>query len=234
MGNSTKTGIWSKTSGKNLSFEQEVERAIEISADWTVGIGGRQINVTVGRLDGHWTPAWGSDEHWMYLKRPEGIWKFKCQPEMRGDWLMISQRVNDQLLPGALSIKTSQLGRGGWQWDGEEALSADMLDALLTPIPECPAEATEMWAPLCEVIEYSAEKVVVKAGEAFDAPSDAASIECSAHGNWVLVRGPASSRVAAFDMSKSKAVREGAKAGNLWLRFDGPWMRPFEVRVNAC
>lgn len=229
MDNSTKTGIWSKASGKNLSFELEVKRGLEITADWKPGIGGKQIDVSVGKIDGHWTPAWGSDDHWIYLKRPEGVWKFKRKHEIAGDWLMITQCVNGHLLPGSLTIEFAQLGLGGWQWDGETALSSDRLDALIAPGKECPLTATEMWAPLYDVVDHSADKVVVNAGEAFNTPL----VESTVSGNWVLVKDPAKNRIAAFDMSKSKAVRDGAAAGKLWLRFCGSWMEPIEVRVKA-
>lgn len=228
MGYARRMGRWSKLFGKFLSFEEEAASAREIESKWKLGLDGRQLDVVIEPIAGYASPAWGSDRQWLYLRRPEGIWKTRLPEAAEGDWIMLCQRSEGREVLGSLSFPTGLLGDGGWHWRDEGPCSARDIDDLHSPVMGCPDDATEMWEPLWDVVEVAQGRTLLSAGEAFG-PEE---LSFSRSGDWLLAVDASKARTVAFDTSKSKAARRGLDEGTLWLRLQGEWMRPSDIHVT--
>ncbi|WP_124450427.1 hypothetical protein [Paucibacter sp. KBW04] len=228
MVNARQIGRWSKLFGKWLSFEEEVASAREIASKWKLGLEGKQLDAVIEPIAGYASPAWGSDSQWLYLRRPEGVWKTRLPQTVEGDWVMLCQKDANQGVLGALSFKTDFLGDGGWHWKDEGPLSAREIDDLHMPIIGCPDDATEIWEPLWEVVEIANGRTLLSAGEAFGDEE----LSFSRSGDWLLAMDASKARNVAFDTSKSKAAKRGLEDGTLWLRLQGEWMQSRDIQVN--
>src|SRR5471030_584170 len=100
-------GRWSALFNGRTSFKDEVGSAIEIGAKWNRSA--RQRDIILDEIPGWLTPLWGSDRQWLYIRRPEGVWKTKIPPNFEADTpILLYQKRSDAA--GARSIGCLSIG----------------------------------------------------------------------------------------------------------------------------
>lgn len=221
-----KIGRWEALCGATHPFLTEADQALP--AQTTIsGAGQPQVDVWLSQpLPGFSTPLWGFDGVSIYLRQPEGIWKFEAPNLAGAETLMICQNGKPGAL-GGLGLDVKWLAvPSGWR-DGEDGpLAARALDEARRPPAGCPCVATEAW-PLTRILDHSAQRTLIDAGEAFGQPPS----RVWAQDGWLLAA-DVGGRVVAFDLSAHRHARAALEAEKLWLRFHGPWLGAFEVRAS--
>lgn len=223
-----KTGRWCALFGRPMSFAEEIKRAVEVSAIATLF--GPQVHIAIEPpLPGWEVPLWGSDGQWLYLRRPEGVWKTRL-PLAHAD-LQASICIKDPNMTewlGSTFIGTDWVGVAGWVMrEGEPCSPAD-LDAAASPSKAPGYEVDEIGFPLLKRISTDDGRAVFHAGAAFS----------SAPKLWVdrkavIGQDEATGRRVAFGTNGTEAAEVLASGGDLWLRFSGDMLLPVDAKVSA-
>ena len=220
--------IWSATFGGRRSFDIEIKSAKEIGAKWESD--GHQRNVVLDQIPGWLEPLWGSDQSWLYLRRPEGVWKAKIPPEFTGETpIFLCQRLADDIV-GMLSLGRSITGHKGWIRGNRVNAPLDAADRDAESRPE--AQGVQVDADLIGSAWGSLRgedggKLLVDGGEHFNA-SPLFHLE----GEWLVATDTKSGRRVAYPMHGHRAYRQALEAGNLGLQLGGKWTRSIKVRVD--
>jgi hypothetical protein len=222
-------GRWAKLFGGSLRFELEAARAKEIGAVWTPSKDGDEVDIVFDLIDGYATPAWGSDSAYLYVRRPEGAWKTKLRTDLVDRIGLIHQRFKDGTESDNVLLGRGFSGRGGWIYSAMEPATAGEIDALFTleglaGKVEADEEANALW----KFVERSAQRDVVSAGCSFGSDR----LEFSQVGECLIATDMDTKWRVVYDMSKNTEVRMSMEAGRLWLRFEGRWMKPVDVKVS--
>lgn len=217
------TGRWTEQFGANEPFANELARAVEISHAWNDI--GTQVFVELERMPGWLRPLWAFHDGWLYLRRPEGVWKTKppalltelpivlCQKPPEGKYLG-SEYIGDRFLPTR-----------GWMRGAGEATSPAEMDDELSAIGYGVA-ADEVGDGLTEVIEDTPARYLMAAGDLFDCPP-----AITVDGQWLVCADAASGRRAAYSLESDPHAKKALRDGRLWLRFGGPYLEPFAVKA---
>lgn len=221
-------GRWARLFGGSLRFEAEASRAKEVGAAWTPSDDGDQVDIVFDNIEGFATPAWGSDSEYLYLRRPEGAWKTRLQKSMVDRIGLIHQRFVDGTVSDSVLIGRGFSQRGGWIFSAMEPATAGEIDALFAlDALAGKVDADEEGSALWKFVERSARRDVVSAGSLFGSDR----IEFSQVGQCLIAADKDTRRRVAYDISKNVEVRKSMEASRLWLRFEGRWMKPVDVKV---
>lgn len=215
-------GRWVKPFGGRRSFAQEISGAEEIHAEWTIKP--EYMNVIVDHIDGWVEPLWGSDQNWLYLRRPEGVWKTKIPsdtPHAREAYIYQKNAEGFGVL-GGLSIGASIINQGGWirrAADGELIDAAD-LDAEESPISHgVELDVQRLRSPCGRELEATRERLILDLGDGFDrAP------KFSKQGNWLVAHDVATNQSEAYQMDDDPDLWTEIQSGRLYFCYCSPWM----------
>lgn len=223
-------GAWAAMFGGRRAFVEEAARAVEIEALFECDHGGRR-SVWVEHIPGACEPLWGSDGSWLYLRRPEGVWKARVPEGFVGGspvWLYQKGRgaAGASMRLGGLLMGESLLGRSGWIQGGKPSrlVEAADLDGQGRSELAKGLGVDEAAAPWRELGEEDG-KALAAGGSRFDAPPS-----WSLRGGWLVASGPGGS--AAYPLAEHPRLREALDQGRLWARFRGKWFEGFDARVE--
>lgn len=224
-------GHWASLFGERRSFFTEIERAVEISAEWTCSKYRRDI--VLDEIPGWFPPLWGSDQGWMYLRRPEGVWKtripegFPC-----GERARLYQRKTladgSSRIMGGMAISNPLAGHSGWVCgvDKDHPLEAADIDHLLSPESRgISLDADKLLWELGALVTNSPGKILVRAEALFQSAP-----RFRVKGDWLFAQDSTSGYVVAYSLDRTM-FKDALGEGRLWMRFDDGWIEPFEVRV---
>jgi hypothetical protein len=221
---SIQAGRWTERFQLCDDYEAELKAAIEIPHRWKDS--GTQIAIELDRLPGWLTPLWSLDGGWLYIRRPEGVWKTRLPNARPGLPVVFCQRFADGSIRGDEFIGEQLSSTGRWMRGPGEPKSPVELDCESSP-EGSNADADEIANPLFNVIENTPERYVMSAGELFDRPPSA-----TFDGNWVICRDESTGWRIAYGVDSHPHVRRALREGRLWLRFSGPYMDPFMIHVG--
>lgn len=217
-------GRWTERFQLCENYEAELKAAIEVEHRWKDT--GAQVTVELDALPGWLSPLWSLEKGWLYIRRPEGVWKTRLPNERTGLPVVFCQRFADGSIRGDEFIGENLSSTGGWMRGPGEPKSPVELDREGSP-EGSNADADEIARPLFNVVENTPERYVMRAGELFERPPKATSDE-----NWVICRDPATGRRIAYGVDSHPQARRALREGRLWLLFSGPYIDPFMIHVG--
>lgn len=219
----SKPGRWASLFGANTSFAHEIAQAREIAHQW-VEISG-QATILLDHIPGWLEPLWAFDGKWLYIRRPEGVWKIRPPSSRFGSPLILRHKTADGPPIGNAYIGQTLARTTGWMRGALEAVTPDELDQALSA-EGYGVDADEVGDPLVRAVENTAERYVFSAGDLFGSPP-----ELSVRDNWIIGVDAQSGRTVAFQFRDAPVVRQALANGRLCLRFYGPFLDPFTVHV---
>jgi len=223
-------GYWTRLFGRPLSFEQETHKAVEISANWSNDTDPEQWGARIEQLPGHMTFAWGSDSTWLYLRRPEGLWKLRINEQAKGKKIVLWQRSPKGAALGQMFIRPHKIGQGGYNWGHLSLASCADIDSEFAPSQTCPIECDEEWPGVYEAKLEDEQFLIADAGECTNAVDATFSIHAT-DPEWIRVEDRATRRK--FALKLSRHFRKDALDGRLRLRLSGDWLEPMDVQVEV-
>jgi len=164
-------GRWTALFGPTSSFCDEIAKAVEVRSDLRLreieGLGGEFscVEILLPDLPGRDEYLWASDKKWLYVRRPEGVWKTGL-PIEHLDRICVLR----QLAASGKTFGGMQLGRDprdcsnlpGWRRRREPTTLAAM------DFPYGLDEAgNEIGPTLSEAVEVAGGRVVMRAGPNF-------------------------------------------------------------------
>lgn len=226
MEDKPKIGRWCALCGPNASYADEVAAAVVVAS--TASGDHEQIDITIrDPLPGWETPLWGADRDWLYLRRPEGVWKTRLPKiPQRAEVLLCVRDPNTQE-----EYKSTMLGgdlspTNGWRrWRGQPASPATM-DATLRPAGIESLPFDEAGCPLLGVVERKGAAAWLDAGDAFCSPPIARRV-----GRWIVATDCKTGRRVGFGLPSPSEAELALDHGELWLRFSGDLLAPVDCRV---
>lgn len=228
-----KVGRWGGLFGQRMSFQKEILSAKEIGARWSLLREGEwcQLNVELDPVAGWLPPLWGSDDRWLYLRRPEGVWKCAIPDLLDGVSAQLRFRGADGKGLGSVSIGQRIHSMGGWFWSMDTDTpvdAADSDDEVQAWSKQEGAPADQLGGRLDQVLASEPGKTVVKVGDEFaEAPT------FQNHGDWLVAADKKGWRVA-YSLKDCAEALAALGRGELWLSFGSPWMRAWEVKVELA
>lgn len=228
-----KLGRWGGLFGKRMSFQKEIFSAKEIGARWSLQSEGEwsQVNVELDPIAGWLAPMWGSDDRWLYLRRPEGIWKCAIPNLGAGAPVQLCFTGVDGKSWGSDCIGRQIRAMGGWFWSMNTDCpmdAADNDDEVQRWAEEDGAPADQLGGRLDQALVIEPGKTVIKVGDEFaEAPS------FQIHGDWLVASDKKGWRVAYFLKDCPEALGALGR-GELWLAYGSPWMMAWEVKVELA
>lgn len=236
MGNSFPRKTWADSSGKEPSFVSEARSAALVDSQWTLGPqhpGGQAVwNVVVDPIAGWFTPLWGVDESFLYLRRPEGAWKVALPSELSGEPVLLSIiSAKDGLERGPIVLGEAVKGRPGWLGQQAELV-------LLTDLDRQRSVKGWVGAESADVMGHALCKVVLASSNAnrltIDVYDDASGPPLFRRdGDWLFATDPGTGRVVAYAMAQATGPLAALGQGRLWFHYGGPFLDPFEVQVSV-
>lgn len=215
--------------GEPQAFEAEVASALEINARWIKdeADGGGAWTADLDGMRGWVTPLWGALGDFLYLRRPEGIWKTRLPVGANACALSlgIESKKSGQVVPVGF-----ERGLGGW-FDvfGGEVNLQELDDAQSAARFGCPVEAT-LGAPLCDIardLSHSSKLTMDVREDACRAP------RFEQVGDWLVAHDSADGARVAYPLAQWPAAKAALALGQLWFRYSGPCFEPFTVQVRA-
>ena len=134
MGTTKKHLTWVGNLDRERSFEDEVKLARRVESEWTVmpsateGVEPVWL-VVVDPLPGWLRPLWACDRRFLYLRRPEGIWKVELPRPLDLKQVQLAIRSTKDNEPrGRMLLGWPDGYASGWTDDDQELVSLAMLD----------------------------------------------------------------------------------------------------------
>ena len=226
-----RVGRWAALFGGRRSFQKEIERAVEIGAHWSKRAGQRDI--VVDEIAGWLPPMWGSDEHWLYLRRPEGVWKTRRPQSFEGTTpIVLHQKrpgaAGGQGVAGGMVLGASISNQSGW------------IRGAQTTSPMDAAERDEKALPANRGFDVDADAVDQTWGKHIASEPGRLVVDAGDHFNtvpvfelqreWLMATDAKTGHRVAFQIS-SEARRRHIGRGELWMLFANRWFDGLEVRV---
>lgn len=223
-------GRWTRLFGRPTTFSEDARKAKEVASTVQLfEIGGfpnyHYVKIIVEAIKGWECPLWATDGEWLYLRRPQGVWKTRLpQAHMDRVGVIAQRRSGSSKIYGGVQIGSGFSNEPTWHFHMQKVEPED-LDSYYGPYKD----GFEAGPPIASWIADADERVIVDAGDVFAH----APVSCHYAGGEVLAEGP--------DGRKVRFVVTGldlgdvAKAGKLMLRFGhGPmsWMDPFDCAVT--
>lgn len=222
-------GRWCGLFGSALSFADEIKQAREVPL--AVELVGTHANLRVDVSIAGWVvPLWGSDAEWLYLRRPEGVWKARLPLDYAD--LQASICLRDPNLPqcfGSSGIGSKWVDAGGWFLrDGERCSPGQMdEDSSARDVPGY--DMDEVGFPLLDRVSTSDGRAVFLAGDAF---SEAPRLWVDR--KVVIGEDRSNGRRVGFGINGTEAEAVLANGGAVWLRFCGDFLLPVDALVTVA
>lgn len=231
MSKTLKAGAWTRGFGADSNFERETKLAIEIGAKWESSEWRRCI--ALDPIPGWLEPLWGSDKEWLYIRRPEGVWKTRIPSDFHdGDnrSIMIYCRANGEHLDESRSlggefIGPSVLDRPGWICGlaVDDPIDAATMDARRAPATwGCDVDADELVYQWGRFVREDHDRLVLTGGDAFAKPP-AFTFE----GGWLIGADVDSGRRVVFQFREKWPYHRELRAGRISLSFRSLWLPEF-------
>ncbi len=230
MPNST-VGRWSAISKGKRSFAEEITHAVTIGARW--GRTKHQRDIVLDDIPGWLAPLWGSDDHFLYIRRPEGIWKAEIPRDFEDQTpILLSQNRVDSAgsrVVGSLFLGNEIFSKNGWHqgMPKNKGINAFDLDELARPsIQAVKVDVDAIGQDLWEVLPFEDGGLLVKAGDDF-----CSEPHFSMNGNWLIAKDKVTGWRIAYPVERETRVHHALLAGRLWLQYRSPWLRKLNVKV---
>lgn len=226
-----KIGRWAGLFGQRVSFQKETLSAKEIDVKWSLLCEGdwSQLNAELDPIAGWLPPMWGSDDRWLYLRRPEGVWKFAIPDLGDGASVQLRFRGPDGQSLGSYGIGPQIRSLGGWFWSMDTDNPMDAAgrdDEVQGWAEEEGAPADQLGGLLDQVLTIEPGRTVIKVGDEFaEAPT------FQTHGDWLIATDKKDWRVA-YSLRDCQEALAALDRGELWLSFGSPWLRAWAVKVE--
>ena len=224
--NKNKLGHWCELHG-NLSFADEINLAKEVASICEV-FDGQLILELHDSIEGSEVPLWASDSTWIYLRRPEGVWKTRLPSEH--DWSSVTIHVKS---PGSRTYMSTVLGvesnaSDKWRHRLNEYLQPSEIDNKHAIPAKWGIDATELGCPLVGPPIAENGKLIFKAGAEFHEAPDLFYDQ-----RWIFgsVKSNPSRRVA-FEHFDDPVILDSLQRGTLVVRFSGDFLMPMDVEVQ--
>jgi hypothetical protein len=229
---SSTVGRWSAISKGNRSFADEVAHAVTIGARW--GRTKHQREIVLDDIPGWLSPLWGSDDCFLYIRRPEGIWKAEIPHDFENQTpILLSQNRVDSSgsrVIGSLFIGNNIFARNGWHQGPpiNNGINAFDIDDLARPsIQDAKVEADAIGQDLWEVLPFENGDLLVKAGDDF-----CSEPHFSINGDWLIAKDKNTGWRIAYSVEKETRIHQALLSGRLWLQYRSPWLRKLNVKVS--
>jgi hypothetical protein len=225
-------GRWTRLFGGPTRFAEDVKKAKEVASTVQLfGVGDlsdhQYVKIVFEGVDGWERPLWASDGQWLYLRRPQGIWKTRLPMEHLGRIGVICQsRRGSSRIYGGIRVGNDFSDRPSWHVHMEEVEPEAMDDFYGLPL-----DGHETGPMISDWVEDVGRRVVMDAGDVFSAPPKS----CRFVDGEVRAEA-ADGRKVRFPISASLDLGAIAGRGDLWLRFGhglASWMDPFDCQVTA-
>lgn len=227
----TRLGQWTALFGARKTFQEEMAQAVEVDAHWSSQPG--QRDVVVDDIPGWLPPMWGSDREWLYLRRPEGVWKARLPPNLSGGTLIsLYQRrgagTDASSLFGGMVLGAGISNVAGWVRGRDTAnpMSAADRDERASPSARgYDVDADAVASSWGKEVSSEEGKLVLEAGDHFDKPPT-----FELRDKWIVAEDRQTGLRVAYPFTSS-AMRERIESGQLWLRYSSRWFDGFSVQV---
>lgn len=231
MSNQSPKGRWSGLFNDEMNFRQQVAAAVHVDSDIElVSIPGLEddhsyVEIIVGDIPGWDEPLWATDDRWLYLRRPEGIWKTELPLLHLGRKGVIYQRRgNSEIKFGGTQMGQNFNGKSTWHFCRKPTSPMEL---------DFPcgrdSDGFELGPMLLDACSGQPGMLTLSAGPAFGTPPKSWRFE-----QRRLVATGQDGRVVVFPIPESFEIESIAKAGKLCLRFEvltHAWMEPFDAQV---
>lgn len=225
-------GRWTRLFGRPTLFSEDARRAKEVTS--TVQMFGageledfQYVMVIFEGLDGWERPLWASDGEWLYLRRPQGIWKTRLPEDHRDRIGMIGQRRGgSSKIYGGVQIGRDFSNAPAWHVHMQET-EPESMDTFYG----LPKDGYEAGPMISEWIENDGPRVFMNAGDVFGSPPSS----CKFVDGGIQAE-DAGGRKVRFPIDRSINIEPPALGGHLWLRFghgSTSWMDPFDCQVTS-
>lgn len=236
MANGGRAGIWTRAFGGPLDFQQEIAKAQTVEASWVARSDPSgeartgHTDIVLLSLPGWHEPLWAADDRWLYLRRPEGVWKTAIDrsalsrgPSFLVDARFMGRRPAGRMMLGPLFERTD-----GWRDKYGEATTALDMDAISDPSAagvDGPLPFDYIGQPLIEYDGDAARLIAISRDEFRSAPT----FRCV--GDWLIATSAEDGLVYGYPLERLPTLRKALNKGHLWIRYQGEFMEPFEVEV---
>ena len=224
---------WSSLLSESMTFNDQARHAVEVGASiHLVAIPGMEaehsfVELVLDDIPGWEEPLWASDSQWLYVRRPQGIWKTALPIEHASRKGMLFQRRTgfDKRFGGTL-LGRDFGGKTRWTLCGQptEPVELDFPLGVDT-------DGVELGAMLIDTVNEGSDRLTFSAGPAFGEPPVAWRFD-----KGRLLATGADGRLVAFPIATGLDLAPIALAGKLWLRFEvltHPWMAPVDAKVST-
>ena len=227
------SGQWLQLFGRPTTFKEDTRRAEQIgSSVELLDISASQpdlryVKIIFDEIPGWEEPLWGTDEKWLYLRRPQGVWKTPLPLEHLGRVGIVYQRRGGGGTHGGTQLGRNFGGKSSWRMMDSEATPEELDRPQMFDADGC-----EIGPMLFDAKLGERENTYLLAGPTFGhMPS-----WCAMDGAFIKV-GDGPSRVVKCALAPSfdlAALCAHCKSGKLWLRFEchmQKWRDPIEIKV---
>ena len=214
------------------SFGEDVERAVTIGAKWSRTK--HQRDIVLEDIPGWLSPLWGSDDRFLYVRRPEGIWKSEIPRDFEDQTpILLSQSKVDSTgsrVIGNLFLGNSIFAQNGWHQGPPtgNGINAFDLDDLARPSTQgAKVEADAIGQDLWEVLTFEDGDLLVKAGDDF-----CSEPQFTINGDWLIAKDKDTGWRVAYPVEKETRIHQALVSGRLWLQYRSPWLRKLNIKVS--
>lgn len=226
MTNKSSMGRWTALFGAESDYATEIMNASTIAS--RASVDGDQMDLMVDEsLQGWEDPLWGADRDWLYLRRPEGVWKTRIPRVPRGAELVVWAR--DPNAPEkrlGISLGDDISPTGGWRVSRRESMSPQEMDSRVRPRGIVNYPFDELGPPLINVVSRQGANVWIEAGSAFGSPPS-----LRREGAWIVGTDSETGRTVGFAVPSPSEAEMALDHGQLWLRFGGSVYTSVEAPV---
>lgn len=226
MAERKRVDIWASLFGGRRSFDMEIKIAKEIGAKWEID--GHQRNIIADQIPGWLEPLWGTDGNWLYLRRPEGVWKTRIPDEFQDSTpIFLCQRLGGDIV-GMLSLGKSMVGCKGWirghsienPMDAADMDDMGRHESLLV-------DADVYSSGWGNALGFDGEEILVDGGGHFDKLP-----RFKLQGDWLIAEDVGSGRRVAYPLDGYQVHRKALEDGDLWMVLGSKWSKRFEVKID--
>lgn len=221
---------WVNSNTGPKPFEEEIASAIEVGARWKRGVLGSWIEFDP--IPGWKEPLWGSDSQWLYLRRPEGVWRAKLDkfPSGDGNFDLYIRHPKTNALLGDKTLFPKLANQGGWHRSrGNGApMSASSMDQDQTTLSSLPVKVDRAKTLAGEVLAYEPDRVVLRMGDSFARPP-----KFRLENNWLIAEDMESGFIEGYPLGQNTMADSALLGKKLWFCYGSRWMpEPFMVKVD--
>lgn len=207
-----------------LTFEQEIDRAILMDAKAKVDSLGQMNLFQTLPLPGWKMPLFAHVGGFLFLRRPEGVWKLPCPSEQDQPTVAhLPSMDGKKFVPFSVGMPSRDCGR--WHRLSGDPATPEQMDGW----GRCPAgvEADELGAALLNPPKIEGGQVIFEAGDGFTR----APVLTYDGSRWIYGQGQDGRRLA-FDALDIPWAQQAIDDGSLMLRFTSRFFSPFDAPVS--